>query len=85
MRLLEPKCPASEVVRHATSPNVRGDSQCRIMGHLQPAEGSPCCGEYAECPLWQGEQDRVRFGVSREGGPPFTRNVRVVPPREVPL
>jgi len=74
-------CPAAAEIHPVTSPNDM-DIHCRIAGHLRPAEGSPCCGAYADCNIWRAEQDRVRFGrIGRTGGEtqvPRTRQRRRV-------
>lgn len=46
-------CPASETVYPVLSLNDE-DVQCQITGRLQPANGAPCTGCYAEtCKIWQ--------------------------------
>lgn len=48
-------CPA------ATLENpVQGEiARCGIHGHVQMADGSPCCGEYTSCPIWRAEKERL--------------------------
>lgn len=58
--ILQPRCPAAELVQPVTSSNPR-DALCRIAGHLQPVQGSPCCDGYVDCKIWRSELDRTRF------------------------
>lgn len=65
------QCPATELTRGTLSHN-KVDARCRISGMLRDAEGSPCCGIYAECPIWKVEKERIwAYGRhnSTEGGP----------------
>lgn len=73
MTRVEVKCPAAEIQHPVLSRN-KDDAQCRINGHLQPAKGSPCCGEYTRCQIWrihteiergpstQSQRDQARSG-----------------------
>lgn len=45
-------CPAAEKVHPVLSLNDL-DVECRIAGTIRPAAGSPCCGEYVDCPVWR--------------------------------
>lgn len=47
----ELRCPAAEEAHPVLSPNDL-DIRCQISGNLQPAEGSPCTGEYTGCRIW---------------------------------
>lgn len=80
MAKVEAQCPAAEIVHPVTSLNP-DDAMCRIAGRMQPAEGSPCCGEYQRCKIWRVELDRTRFSrINRSGGNtqvPKTRRARV--------
>lgn len=46
------RCPAGEAQHPVLSPNPL-DVECRIAGRLQPAKGSPCCGDYWKCGIWR--------------------------------
>lgn len=45
-------CPAAEIVHPVLSHNDH-DAQCNVSGRIQPAQGSPCCGDYAGCAIWR--------------------------------
>lgn len=56
MASVDIKCPGGELVHGVLSLND-ADVQCRIQGGLQPAKGSPCCGEYTKCRIWLIQQE----------------------------
>lgn len=72
--LLALTCPAAEDAEPVLSLNDQ-DVRCQIGGRLQPAEGSPCCGEYVNCGIWrtakrQEQVNKTRIlRQGREGAP----------------
>lgn len=54
---LSVQCPAAELTRGTLSLNKQ-DVRCGVAGLLRDAKGSPCCGEYTLCPIWQKEKER---------------------------
>ena len=53
-----PLCPGAEITHGTLSLNP-WDARCRISGMIRGTEGSPCCGDYAECPIWKVEKQKV--------------------------
>ena len=51
-------CPAAEITHGTLSLNEH-DVRCRVSGYLRGVEGSPCCGDYASCPIWRVEKQKV--------------------------
>ena len=51
-------CPGAELT-HGTLSLNQDDARCRITGLIRDADGSPCCGDYASCPIWRVEKQKV--------------------------
>jgi hypothetical protein len=51
-------CPAAKLEQGTLSLN-KCDARCGISGLLRKAEGSPCVGDYWDCPIWMKEKQRL--------------------------